>query len=219
MGYKTVAEIFSQISGLYDKFLNFVSAGRIHAWQRELISLMGSGRNILDVGTGTGEVLLKARERFNGILVGLDPSEGMLRIARRKCSECYFLQGLGEDMPFKEGVFDAITLSLVFRHLEDQRRLLRDSARILKVGGEIGILDVSRIRGTGAVLFMMRTLLKPAGLLIFGRDKWEFFIHSIENSHTAEEVSRMLKEAGFGVKEVRKKLFGFIHIIVGSKTA
>jgi len=56
VGYRTVADIFSQISGTYDFFLKVATAGRIHSWQRELVSLMNPRGNWLDVGTGTGRI-------------------------------------------------------------------------------------------------------------------------------------------------------------------
>jgi demethylmenaquinone methyltransferase/2-methoxy-6-polyprenyl-1,4-benzoquinol methylase len=219
LSYRTVAGVFSQISGIYDRFLGIVSAGRIHRWQRDLLSLLGRGEALLDVGTGTGEVLIKGRDRFPSLRVGVDPSDGMLRVAKAKCGDCVFIQALGEELPFKEGIFDAVSLSLVFRHLQDQRAFLKEASRVLKGGGRIGILDVGRMRGTPLILFLMRTLLKPFGLVLFGRDKWEFFIHSIEVSHTPEEVAQLLEDSGFRVEGMERRLMGVIHIVVGVKTA
>ena len=218
-GYGTVASVFSQISGVYDRFLGFVSGGRIHRWQRALIDRIGEGENILDIGTGTGEVLIKAGGSFKGLKVGLDPAEGMLKRAGEKCPECRFVMGVGEYLPFKESVFDAITLSLVFRHLEDQSAFLKEANRVLRDGGRIGILDIGRMRGTGSLVWLMKTLFKVLGVAIFGKDKWDFFIHSIERSYTPEEVSQMLKDAGFRVDYVGKRMFGLILITVGVKTA
>ncbi len=218
-GYGTVAGIFSQISGVYDRFLGFVSGGRIHRWQRTLIEKLGRGENILDIGTGTGEVLIKSGNFFKGLRIGLDPAEGMLRRAEEKCPECRFVMGVGESLPFKDAVFDAVALSLVFRHLEDQRSFLREANRVLKEGGRIGILDIRRMRGTGPLIWLMRTLIKPVGLAIFGKDKWDFFIHSIEKSYTPEEISKMLGDTGFKVDYTVKKMFGLVLIVVGVKTA
>ncbi len=219
VSYKTVAGVFSQISEIYDRFLSFVSWGRIHAWQRRLVELTCKGDAVLDIGTGTGEVLLKAKARAGRPLVGLDPADGMISVAKRKCRECFFVIGLGENLPFRDGVFGSVTLSLVFRHLQDQRAFLAEAKRVLKRGGRVGILDVSRFMGTGFLVFLMGTLIRPIGQIIFGRDKWDFFIHSIRESHTPQEVKEMLEDAGFGQIQIEKRLFGLIHIIVGVKTA
>ncbi|RLJ70789.1 demethylmenaquinone methyltransferase/2-methoxy-6-polyprenyl-1,4-benzoquinol methylase [Hydrogenivirga caldilitoris] len=219
MKYSVVADIFSQISRVYDRFLTIATMGRIHRWQRELISRMHSEGNWLDVGTGTGEVLIKLGESYQGSRVGIDPAFGMLLVAKNKCRSCYFVQSLGESLPFKEGSFKNISLSLVFRHLEDKRSFIQEANRVLESGGRVGIIDIGRFRGTPAVLFLMKTLLKPIGLLIFGRDKWSFFIHSVEESYSIDEVKQMFDSAGFKNEYVGKRLFGIIQILVFAKTA
>ena len=217
MGYKTVADIFSQISSIYDRFLSFATLGRIHSWQKELIEDMGKGGNWLDVGTGTGEVLIKTGKDYEGLRVGLDPAEGMVLSAKRKCRNCGFVIAVAEELPFKEGTFSRISLSLVFRHLQDQQRFLKEAGRVLMEGGVIGIIDIGRFRGTGAILFLMRTVLKPLGNLIFGREKWDFFIHSVEESYSVEEVVSLLEKNGFQVLKVRRRMLGTVFIITAKK--
>ncbi len=219
MGYRAVAEIFSQISGIYDRFLSFATAGRIHTWQRELLSRMGSSGNWLDVGTGTGEVLKKLGEDYRGIRVGIDPAFGMLRIAKGKCGSCLFLQALGEELPFKEGSFRNISLSLVFRHLQDKVRFVEEAERVLEKDGRVGIIDIGRFRGTPVLLLLMRTLLKPFGLLIFGREKWEFFMHSVEESYSLEEIRAMFESRGFRLEYSGRRFLGVVQIAVFVKTA
>ncbi|MDQ7083160.1 MAG: class I SAM-dependent methyltransferase [Aquificota bacterium] len=219
MGYRTVADIFSQISGVYDRFLSLATLGRIHSWQRDLVKDMGKGGNWLDVGTGTGEVLLKLGEDYEGLKVGLDPAEGMVFSAKVKCAKCGFVIAVAEDLPFKEGTFSRISLSLVFRHLQDQNRFLREAGRVLKDEGVLGIIDIGRFRGTGAVLLLMRTVLRPLGTLVFGREKWEFFIRSVEESYTVGEVVSLLEKNGFRVLKVRRRMLGTVFIITARKTA
>lgn len=219
MDYRRVARVFSQISGVYDTFLSFATFGRIHSWQREMIEDMGRKGNWLDVGTGTGEVLIKLGEDHRGLKVGLDPAEGMVLSARKKCKGCRFVVGIGESLPFRDGVFSKVSLSLVFRHLEDQGRFLDEARRVLEEGGTLGIIDIGRFRGTGVLLFLMRTILKPVGLLIFGKDKWDFFIHSVEESYSVDEVRDLLESKGFKVIRVRRRMLGTVFILTARKTA
>ncbi len=219
MAYRKVAEIFSQISGVYDRFLSLATAGQIHRWQRDLLSDMNKEGNWLDVGTGTGELLRKLGEDWRGIRVGIDPALGMLFVAKKKCPGCFFLQAVGESLPFREGSFRNVSLSLVFRHLEDKEAFLKEALRVLESGGRIGILDIGRFRGTGVLLLLMKTLLKPLGILIFGSDKWSFFIHSVEDSLSPEEVEAMLRSSGFSVISKERRLLGVVHLIVAVKTA
>ncbi|HHJ64460.1 MAG TPA: methyltransferase domain-containing protein [Aquifex aeolicus] len=219
MGYRTVADIFSQISGTYDFFLKVATAGRIHSWQRELVSLMNPGGNWLDVGTGTGEVLLKLGENYEGLRVGVDPSLEMLRIADQKCGSCFFVQGIGEALPFRNGSFSNVSLSLVFRHLEDKMAFLSEANRLLAENGRLGLIDIGRFRGTFLLLLLMKTLLRPLGVLLFGRDRWSFFIHSVEESYSIEEIENMLRLRGFRIQEVRKRFLGVVYIVVAVRTA
>ncbi len=219
MGYKNVADIFSQISGVYDRFLSLATAGQIHSWQREMISRMSPWGNWLDVGTGTGEVLRKLGDNYEGLRVGVDPSHGMLKVAKQKCGRCHFVQAVGENLPFREGSFRNVTLSLVFRHLEDQRTFLREAWRVLEGGGKVGIVDIGKFRGTGLLLFLMRSLLKPVGLLLFGKEKWDFFIRSVEESLSVDEVKDLLTSEGFEVESVSRRFLGTVYIITAVKTA
>jgi demethylmenaquinone methyltransferase/2-methoxy-6-polyprenyl-1,4-benzoquinol methylase len=217
--YRTVADIFSQVSKVYDRFLSLATAGRIHSWQNELIAQLSKEGNWLDVGTGTGEILKKLKSSHRGILVGIDPAFGMLRIAKSKCPECYFVQALGESLPFRDRTFTSLSLSLVFRHLQDKLSFLEEAHRVLKEGGRIGIVDIGKFRGTGLLLFLMRTVLRPLGIVVFGGEKWNFFIHSVEESYTLEEVVGMLETKGFRVDYTNRRLLGVIHIVVATKTA
>ena len=219
MKYSSVANIFSQISGVYDKFLSFATAGQVHSWQRRLISKMGSSGNWLDVGTGTGEVLKKLGESYSGLRVGVDPAFGMIRVAKEKCPGCSFLQALGEDLPFKDNSFRNISLSLVFRHLQDKRKFIKEAKRVLESGGRVGIIDIGKFRGTPLLVFLMKSVLKPIGLLVFGRDKWDFFIHSVEESYSLDEIKSMFEEEGFGLESSERKFLGVIQIAVFVKTA
>ncbi len=219
MNYRVVADIFSQISRGYDLFLGLVTAGRIHAWQRDLINDLGKNGNWLDIGTGTGEILKKLGEDYPYLRVGVDPAVGMLRVAKEKCSPCYFVAAVGESLPFKERSFSRISLSLVFRHLEDQKAFLREARRVLEREGKLGIVDVGRFSGTGILVFLMKTVLKPFGLLIFGKEKWDFFVNSVEESYSVEEVRDMLEEEGFSVEKIRRRFFGIVYIMTAFRTA
>ncbi len=217
--YRKVAEIFSQISGTYDRFLHLATAGRIHSWQRELISTMNPSGNWLDVGTGTGEILLKLGESYSGLRVGIDPSLEMLRVAERKCRGALFVQAVGEALPFRAGSFSNVTLSLVFRHLQDKMAFLEEAGRVLEKNGRLGIIDIGRFRGTFLLLLLMKTLLRPLGVLIFGGEKWAFFIHSVEESYSLQELENMLRLRGFRILEARRRFLGVVQIVTAVRTA
>lgn len=212
---KVVQEVFSQVSKKYDFFLNLITAGGIKKWQEELLKNTPYEGNRLDVGTGTGEVLLRSQNK--GLRVGIDLSMEMLRLAKGKCKRCKFLLADAENMPFKDESFGSITLSLVYRHLIDRKAFLKEARRVLQKGGEVCMLDINRFSLTPFLVFFMKYLIRPLGVWLFGSEKWEFFVHSLENSLSLEGVKKELRSAGFEVKCEKRMLFGLIYIVCAQK--
>ena len=63
----------------------------------------------------------------------------------------------------------------------------------------------------------MKTVFLPFGILIFGKDKWDFFIHSIKRSFTIQEVKNLLESHGFKVIKVETSFLGLVYIIVAQR--
>jgi len=212
---KVVADIFSSVSKYYDSFLNLVTLGRIKSWQRDMLSLLDEEGSLLDVGTGTAEVLLWSDSQ--GLKVGIDLSLGMLKLAKTKCKECHFVLADAENLPFRNSSFKNLTLSLVYRHLSNREEFLKEAHRVLKKGGNLAILDINKFWLTPVLVFLMKVPIKPLGILLFGGDKWEFFIHSLENSVGENELKAQLERAKFKVRKIERRLLGIVYIVVGEK--
>ncbi len=210
-----MAEVFSSISRQYDTFLSLVTFNRIKNWQRAMIKEVEGARTLLDVGTGTGGVLLQAEPQT--LRVGIDLSLNMLKVAQKKCPQCAFVFADAENMPFKTSSFDALTLSLVYRHLYSRGQFLKEAHRILRPTGKLAILDINRFWLTPLLVFLMKFIIKPFGVMLFGRDKWEFFIHSLENSLRDDEVKKELEAEGFKVIKTQKIMFGLVYIVFAQK--
>ena len=215
MNKRVVADIFSSVSKYYDFFLNLVTLGRIKSWQRDMLSLLDEEGSLLDVGTGTAEVLLWSDSQ--GLKVGIDLSLGMLKLAKTKCKECHFVLADAENLPFRNSSFKNLTLSLVYRHLSNREEFLKEAHRVLKKGGNLAILDINKFWLTPVLVFLMKVPIKPLGILLFGGDKWEFFIHSLENSVGENELKAQLERAKFKVRKIERRLLGIVYIVVGEK--
>ncbi|GAB6065258.1 class I SAM-dependent methyltransferase [Aquifex pyrophilus] len=212
---RIMAQVFSGVAKVYDTFLSGITLGGIHRWQGRLIELMGEESAWLDVGTGTGEVLLKLKS--SRLKVGIDIAFGMLKKAKEKCGDCHFILADAENTPFKNESFERISLSLVFRHLPSQDNFLKEAYRVMKKGGRIGILDLRKFWGNRVLSLLMRTIFLPFGILIFGKDKWDFFIHSLEKSFTIEETKEILEKNGFKTLKVETAFMGLVYLVVGEK--
>jgi demethylmenaquinone methyltransferase/2-methoxy-6-polyprenyl-1,4-benzoquinol methylase len=94
---------------------------------------------------------------------------------------------------------------------------LKEAQRVLKPEGRLAILDINKFWLTPLLVFFMKFLIKPLGLVLFGRDKWEFFIHSLENSLSEEELKRELESNGFKVIKTQRRLFGIVYVVSAKK--
>jgi len=115
------------------------------------------GQHLLDVACGTGLVAVEA-EKILGTAANitcLDPSEGMLAVARTKL-QARFVQGRAEALPFADDSFDFLTMGYALRHVSDLETTFREYRRVLKPGGKLLILEVTKPANRfGAFLFRL----------------------------------------------------------------
>ncbi len=96
-----------------------------------------AGRRVLDVGCGTGRMLLTLRDRYGCNVAGVDPSAGMLAAAREKLGASADLRLAGaEDLPFPDGSFDGAIVILAAHHF-DRARAFPEIRRVLVPGARI----------------------------------------------------------------------------------
>lgn len=128
------------------------------------------GGRVLDVGTGTGVAALAATEAVGptGLVVGIDPSVGMLAIARDK-GLTRVLGGAAVDLPFRDGIFDAVIASFVIFFFTRYDTALSDMVRVLRPGGRLGATtwgprddEFTRAWDEVAESFVGRDLLRDA---------------------------------------------------------
>jgi len=122
-----------------------------------------SGMKVLDVACGPGLVAQCALDVVgaSGSVIGLDPSIGMLREAQKgPCRN--LVRGVGESLPFPDGQFDFLSMGYALRHVPDLRLAFGEYRRVLKPGGIVLLLEISRSRSALLLLlsrFYIKTLL------------------------------------------------------------
>ncbi len=125
---------------VYDKL--FVPA-LFKQWGNVVAEVAGAapGQRVLDVACGTGVLACAAAERVgkDGAVVGVDPNQDMLAVARQKSSSIEWQDGRAESLPFADDSFDAVVSQFGFMFFEDQRTSLREMMRVLRPGGRLAV--------------------------------------------------------------------------------
>jgi demethylmenaquinone methyltransferase/2-methoxy-6-polyprenyl-1,4-benzoquinol methylase len=139
-----VRVMFDRIARVYDRMNSVMTAGMHHGWRERAVDLaqVGPGSRALDVATGTGDLAVELARR-GAAVVGLDFSEGMLELARRKAPDLDWVQGNALDLAYEDGQFDAVTVGFGARNFSDLDAGLREMARVTKRGGRVVVLEIT----------------------------------------------------------------------------
>lgn len=105
------------------------------------VAQISSNQRVLDVACGTGILTREVSERVGagGSVVGLDPNEGMLLVAKRKAPEIEWRQGRAEVLPFESNNFDAVVCQFGLMFFENRRAALEEMVRVLRQGGHLAV--------------------------------------------------------------------------------
>ncbi len=203
-----VRGMFDRIAPVYDVMNRVMTAGLDRRWRRLAVrEVVWPGDRVLDACCGTGDLAIEA-ERRGGRVVGLDFSERMLERARSKSGTIEWVQGDALSLPFADGEFDAATVGFGVRNLEDLELGLRELGRVLRPGGGIAVLEITRPRGLLRPFFRLwlDVLVPLAGRVLPGGKAYTYLPASVRRFPGPEDLSALLEEAGF--QDVRFKLLG-----------
>jgi demethylmenaquinone methyltransferase/2-methoxy-6-polyprenyl-1,4-benzoquinol methylase len=145
---KKVDAMFDNSAEHYDWICDVMSFGS-GRWYRKIALVRAAelkpGMKVIDVGAGTGVVSYLAQQIVGdeGFVVALDPSSGMLGEAK-KLGVKHASMGLGEKLPFPDNTFDVLTMGYALRHVADLNAAFSEYLRVLKPGGKILLLEISR---------------------------------------------------------------------------
>ena len=170
--------LFDGLPDRYDRLAEWLSFFQNRRWRAALADAVAAGRpdSVLDVASGTAGVALAIRARTPATLVGLDLTEEMLRRGRANvgaagASGITFAVGRGEQLPFPDGTFDALSFTYLLRYVEDPEATLAELARVVRPGGTVANLEFAvpdRLLWRGLWWCYTRIVLPVAGLLTGG---------------------------------------------------
>lgn len=202
-----VRKVFDETAGDYDRIERMMAFGTGPWYRRRALlrSGLAAGMDVLDVAVGTG---LVAREAVGIVgdaqkVVGVDPSIGMLRSASKPL-DIVAVQGMAESLPFASDRFDFLSMGFALRHMSDLAVVFAEFHRVVKPGGKVCVLEITRPKGAfarGVLKTYMRGII-PFLARFAGRQRdtahlFKYFWDTIEACVPPESVMAALRQAGF----------------------
>lgn len=208
-----VRRTFDALAPVYDRGNRLLSFGLADGWRRQAVSFFRAsppGR-VLDVACGTGDfVCALVRASPGSEVTGLDFSEEMLRIARRRMPGASFVQGDALALPFEAEAFDAVTVGFGLRNFVDIPKALSEMARVLKPGGSLVILEATRPekRWKQKLFALYAWSVAPlVGMLTGQPAAYRYLMRSMRAMPTSAELEALLAAAGFRVVQKTHAVF------------
>ena len=215
-----VDALFDLTARDYDFVERLLGLGSGRRYRRDALRRAGlePGMRMLDIATGTGLVAREALE-LGGMVVGLDPSVGMIGEAQRLSFP--LVRGLGEELPFRDACFDFVCMGFALRHVADIDVLFQEMRRVLMPGGTACILEITQPanRFVAAPLRVFMTRIVPAVARAARRDGaalMRFYWDTIEACVSPGTILASLERAGFA-SPTRNVGFGIFSEYVARK--
>jgi demethylmenaquinone methyltransferase/2-methoxy-6-polyprenyl-1,4-benzoquinol methylase len=202
-----VRSMFDRIAPVYDAMNRLMTAGLDQRWRRRTVSAaVRPGNRVLDACCGTGDLAIAAGEA-GAKVTGIDFSKQMLERARRKAPHIEWVEGDALALPFAEAYFDAATVGFGVRNLADLERGLAELQRVLRPGGRVAILEITRPRGVLAPFyrFWFDGVIPLAGKVLPGGSAYSYLPASVRRFPDPQGLAKLMDEAGFG--DIRWRLF------------
>ncbi len=200
-----VGRMFDGSAGDYDRVDRILAFGTGSRYRADALVRGGlaPGMRVLDVAVGTGLVAKEALRIVGdrGSVTGVDPSAGMMSAAAAGLA---LVRGRAEALPFATGAFDFLTLGFALRHLADLDRVFGEFQRVLKPGGRLLVLEITRPEGriARALLKAYMRGLVPLVAGVIGRSRqtpalYRYYWDTIEACVPPEQVMASIAASGF----------------------
>ena len=226
---RDVWRMFDRIAHRYDLLNRLLSFRQDVAWRKRLSHLLpdGPALRVLDLATGTGDVLLSLYRQSGRVAsgVGVDMAGKMLAIGSRKIEDRRLSKDLamvrGDAMciPFRGDSFDVVTIAFGIRNVSDVPCALREMRRVLAPGGRALVLEFSLPRNAlfrSAYLFYFRHVLPRIGALISGDSHaYRYLNQTVETFPYGEDFCALMRDAGFQQVRAHPRTFGIATIYEG----
>jgi demethylmenaquinone methyltransferase/2-methoxy-6-polyprenyl-1,4-benzoquinol methylase len=221
-----VQGMFARISARYDLMNRLMTGGRDIAWRRDVIRSAGLGPNarLLDVATGTGDILIEALRQHPSVLaVGSDFTFEMMVTGKAKEGAQAIRWNAADALrlPFPDDTFDAVTSGFGVRNFIDREQAFREQRRVLKPGGHVICLEISKppknLLRPFFLLFFNKIVPLVGGLISGQRDAYTYLPQSVNEFLTPDELKASMERAGLRAVKYQQLMLSTVAIHAGVK--
>ena len=221
-----VRAMFDDIAPTYDKLNHILSLNVDKSWRRKAVEHIVSRKpqRVLDIACGTGDFTIALARAGVPEVLGIDISEGMLEVGRKKVAEL----GLNiemkvddsEALSLADDTVDAISVAFGVRNFEHLQQGLNEMHRVIRPGGEVCVVELSVPQNPillwGYKLYFLHVLPFFGGLISGNKGAYKYLPTSVLNFPKPDAFCEMLRTAGFQDVQARSFTFGLCRMFTGT---
>ncbi|MEV6399700.1 demethylmenaquinone methyltransferase [Streptomyces sp. NPDC051907] len=217
-----VASMFDDVAANYDLTNDVISLGQDRRWRKQVAKAVAArpGEKVLDLAAGTGTSSLPFTAD-GAYVVPCDFSLGMLREGKKRHPWLPLTAGDAMRLPFRDGVFDAVTISFGLRNVHETDAALRELYRVAKPGGRVVICEFSHATWapfrTVYEEYLMKALPPVARAVSSNPDAYVYLAESIQSWPDQPGLARKLQQAGWENVAWRNLTGGVVALHRGTK--
>ncbi len=223
---KLVQKVFSDVANKYDLMNDVMSFGAHRLWKKSFIDIVNpsSGEKIIDVGSGSGDLVLEILRRDLNLKIDMiDLNEAMLLEGKKriKNDNVKFFQQNAESLSFIDNIYDKYLISFCLRNVTDIDQSFKEAFRVLKPGGQYYCLEFSS--PSSFVLANIYSYYKSNIIPTFGkifsnnRDAYNYLNESIDVFPRQDELKKRIESVGFKSVKYTNLFDGIVSIHTGYK--
>jgi demethylmenaquinone methyltransferase / 2-methoxy-6-polyprenyl-1,4-benzoquinol methylase len=229
-----IVSMFDEIAPTYDTANRVMSMGVDRSWRKKACDLAYgySGGDtvdmIVDVACGTGDMMdyWQRQSYVGGVhvksIVGVDPSNGMLDVAKNKFPNFTYHTAKATEIPLEDTQADILSITYGIRNVVEREAALREFYRVLKKDGLVVILEFMRnenpsLLGRVRDFYMNRVLPKVGGFISKNLEAYEYLPNSIESFSTVSNMQNELRESGFEILYTKSFSMDISTLIIARK--
>ena len=224
MKQQEIVKMFDDIAPTYDFVNKLVSFGIDKKWREEGIKKVFdfiTPKKVLDVACGTGD-MIEIWKTYGVDICGIDPSKGMLEVARKRFNDVKFYQSYATQMPIENHCADSISISFGIRNVLDIQKAINEFYRVLNDNGIVLIIEFvkpqkSTVFRKAVDFYSNKILPKIGGFVSKNKQAYQYLPASIQHFYTLEELTSLFEKNNFILKYKKTYNFGQVAIIILQK--